>query len=400
MADKIDVPNIDFAKIVEAAGIPTTEDGWKALFKQDVEFEGSIIANDSPYSPFWRVISAIVAKPATWIVNKVLIDAILPNLFLLTANDDSFIEAKAWEHDLTRKAKSKAQGKVRFNRAAASGPSLLIPAGTLIQTDAINGTVYRVVTIEDQFLPQNSLSVLVPVIAEKAGAAYNLGAGYYHVLPESVTGIGSVSNDADWIDVLGADAESNDDLKLRTRNAFTAAAPWHIDAVYRAMLTERAGLDADNIFFEHDAPRGPGTANAYILLDTGEPSSELITDLNQYVMDKGYHGHGDDLLILPLPGVDTNIGVTVYPDHKLLTAEVITLLNGIEDFIRCAFRENTNYTATRTEPATRFSFSRLSQELHKEFTGLESLNWHQTDITSANNVPRIDVLTITNGNDA
>jgi uncharacterized phage protein gp47/JayE len=400
MAEKIDVPTIDFAKIVEAAGIPTTEEGWKALFKKDVEAEGSIIANDSPYSPFWRLISAIVAKPATWIVNKVLIGSILPNLFLLTANDDAFIEAKAWEHDLTRKSESKAQGKVRFYRAAASGPSLLIPAGTVVQTDAINGTVYRVLTIDDSILPQNSLSVLVAVIAEKAGADYNLGAGYYHVLPESVTGIGSVSNDADWIDVLGADAESNDDLKLRTRNAFTAAAPWHIDAVYRAMLTERAGLDADNIFFEHDAPRGPGTANAYILLDTGEPSSELITDLNQYVMDKGYHGHGDDLLILPLPGVDTNIGVTVYPDPKLLTAEVITLLNGIEDFIRCAFRENTNYTATRTEPATRFSFSRLSQELHKEFAGLESLNWHQTDITSANNVPRIDVLTITNGNDA
>jgi hypothetical protein len=400
MAEKIDVPTIDFAKIVEAAGIPTTEDGWKALFKQDVEAEGSIIANDSPYSPFWRVITAIVAKPATWIVNKVLIDAILPNLFLLTANDDGFIEAKAWEHDLTRKSESKVQGKVRFNRAAASGPSLLILAGTVVQTDAINGTVYRVLTIDDNILPQNSLSTPIEVIAEKAGAAYNLGAGYYHVLPESVTGIGSVSNDADWIDVLGADAESNDDLKLRTRNAFTAAAPWHIDAVYRAMLTERAGLDADNIFFEHDAPRGPGTANAYILLDTGEPSSELITDLNQYVMDKGYHGHGDDVLILPLPGVDTNIGVTVYPDPKLLTAEVITLLNGIEDFIRCAFRENTNYNATRTEPATRFSFSRLSQELHKEFTGLESLNWHQTDITNANNVPRIDTLTITNGNNA
>tara|TARA_R110002033_G_scaffold12384_4_gene37597 strand:+ start:153 stop:1355 length:1203 start_codon:yes stop_codon:yes gene_type:complete len=400
MAEKIDVPTIDFAKIVEAAGIPTTEDGWKALFKQDVEAEGSIIANNSRYSPFWRVITAIVAKPATWIVNKVLIDAILPNLFLLTANDDSFIEAKAWEHDLARKEDEFAKGKVRFYRAAASGPSLLIPAATVIQTDAINGTVYRVITTDDVILPQNSLSVLIPVIAEKAGAAYNLGAGYYHVLPESVTGIGSVTNDADWIDTLGADAETNEDLKLRTRNAFTAAAPWHIDAVYRAMLTERAGLDEDNIFFEHDAPRGPGTANAYILLDTGEPSSELITDLNQYVMDKGYHGHGDDVLILPLPGVDTNIGVTVYPDPKLLAAEVITLLNGIEDFIRCAFRENTNYTATRTEPATRFSFSRLSQELHKEFTGLESLNWHQTDITNANNVPRIDTLTITNGNDA
>ena len=386
MADQINVPNIDFAKIVEAAGIPTTEEGWKALFKQDVEAEGSLIANDSPYSPFWRLISAIVAKPATWIVNKVLIAVILPNLFLLTANDDQFIEAKAWEHDITRKAQSKAQGKVRFNRAAASGPSLLIPANTMVQTDAINGTVYRVLTAEDVFLPQNSTTILVPVIAEFAGAAYNLGAGYFHILPTAVTGIGSVTNEADWLDVPGADSETNDDLKLRTRNA------------YRAILTERAGLDIDNIYFEHDAPRGPGTANAYILLDTGEPSEMLLEDLNQYVMDQGFHGHGDDMLVLAMPGVDVDVGLTVYPHGYLLEEEVTTLLADVENFVRCAFRENTDYTATRTEPFVRFSFSRLGQELHRQFAGIESLNWHQTDITSANNVPRLDMLTIENGN--
>lgn len=398
MADKIPVPTINFAKIVEAAGIPTTEDGWKALFKQDVDGEGSIIANDSPFSPFWRLISAIVAKPATWIVNKVLIGIILPNLFLMTATDDQFIEAKAWEHGLTRKAKTKAQGKVRFNRAAALGPSLLIPANTVIQTDAINGTVYRVLTVADVFLPLNQASILVPVIAENAGAAYNLGAGYYHVLPVAVTGIGSAINEAEWLDVLGADAESNDDLKLRTRNAFTAAAPWHIDAVYRAIITERAGLDTDNVFFEHDAPRGPGTANAYILLDTGEPSTELLEDLQAYVMEQGFHGHGDDMLIQAMPAAAVAISVTVYPHTYLLEEQVTELLNGIEDFIRCAFRENTDYNATRTEPFARFSFSRLGQELHDQFAGIESLNWGQPDITSGNSVPRLTTLTIANGN--
>ena len=127
MADE--TPTINFTRIVENAGIPTSEDGWKTLFKQDVEEQGSIIANDSIYSPFWRLISAIVAKPATWIVNKVLIEKILPNLFLQTATDSDFIEAKAWEHDLTRKSEERTQGKVRFKRAANLGPSLLISAG-------------------------------------------------------------------------------------------------------------------------------------------------------------------------------------------------------------------------------------------------------------------------------
>lgn len=396
MADE--TANIDFKRIVENAGIPTTEEGWKALFKADVEAEGSIIANDSPFSPFWRVITAIVAKPANWIVNKVLIEKILPNLFLKTATDSAFIEAKAWEHDLTRKSEERAQGKVCFYRAAQAGPSLLISAGTVVQTDAINGTVYRVLTIDDVILPENQGSILVPVIAEFAGAAYNLGAGYYHILPESVTGIGNALNDDQWLDVLGADAETNEELKLRTRNAFTAAAPWHIDAVYRAMLTERSGLDTDNIYFEHDAPRGPGTANAFILLDTGEPSQVLIDDLNDYVMAKGYHGHGDDLLVLPMPGVDMAVAVTIYPHTYLLDSEVTALLNDVENFIRSAFRENTDYLVTRTKPQTRFSFSRLGQELHREFEGIDSLKWGQGDITSENDVPRLASLTVTNGN--
>jgi hypothetical protein len=256
-----------------------------------------------------------------------------------------------------------------------------------------------VVSVNDVILPLNSLSVLVDVVAENAGAAYNLGAGYYHILPEAVTGIGSAINEADWLDELGSDAETNDELKLRTRNAFTAAAPWHIDAVYRAIITERAGLDSDNVFFEHDAPRGPGTANTYILLDTGEPSAELLSDLNQYVMNKGFHGHGDDMLILAMPSISVDIGVTIYPLNNLLDDEVTALMADVENFIRCAFRENTNYPATRTEPFISFSFSRLGQELHRQFAGIESLSWHQVDITSANNVPRINSLTIENGND-
>lgn len=391
-------PIIDFKRIVEKAGIPTTEEGWKTLFKQDVDESGSIIANDSPYSPFWRLISAIVAKPATWVVNKILIEKILPNLFLQTATDSEFIEAKAWEHDLTRKSEERAHGKVRFNRAAITGPGLLISAGTVIQTDAINGTVYRVLTVDDVILPENQASVLVPVVAENAGAAYNLGAGYFHILPESVTGIASAVNDENWLDALGADAETNQDLKLRTRNAFTAAAPWHIDAVYRAILTQRSGLDTDNIFFEHDAPRGPGTANAYILLDTGTPSQSLIDDLNDYVMAKGFHGHGDDLQVMAMPGINVSVGVTIYPHAYLLETQVTALLANVENFIRSAFRENTDYTVTKTQPASRFSFSRLSQELHREFDGIDSLNWHQTDITSQNNVPRLTALAIENGN--
>lgn len=391
-------PTIDFKKIVENAGIPTTEDGWKALFKKDVDDQGSLIANDAPFSPFWRLISAIVAKPATYIVNKVLINVILPNMFLKTATDKDFIEAKAWEHGITRKAEQFATGNIIFTRASASGPSLLISAGAVVQTDVINGIVYRVITNNDIILAENEISVLVPVTAELAGENFNLGSGYYHILPEAVTGIGSVNNDAEWLTTLGANAETNDELKQRTRNAFTAVATWHIDAVYRAILTEQSGLNTDNIYFQHEAPRGAGTANAFILLDVGEPSTALINDLNNHVNDQGFHGHGDDMQVFAMPEIREDINVTIYIYTILLEDEVTTLLTNIENFIRSAFRENNNYKSTKTKPNSRFSFSRLSQELHAEFNGIDSINWGQSDIISGHNVPRINNLTIIDGN--
>ena len=70
---------------------------------------------------------------------------------------------------------------------------------------------------------------------------------------------------------------------------------------------------------------------------------------------------------------------------------------GVENFIRCAFRENTDFNATRTEPVSRFSFSKLGNELHTQFDGLDSLSWHQVDITSEMNVPRLSSLTVENG---
>ena len=44
-------PIIDFKRIVEKAGIPTTEEGWKTLFKQDVDESGRLCHNRANKSP-------------------------------------------------------------------------------------------------------------------------------------------------------------------------------------------------------------------------------------------------------------------------------------------------------------------------------------------------------------
>ncbi|HIF9546409.1 TPA: baseplate J/gp47 family protein [Photobacterium damselae] len=388
------IPKPDFNELAKQAGVPLDEASWKKVLKEEADKQESLIANDSRFSPFWRLIECLVVKPTVWLIGTFLVGYVLPNMFVATAVD-AWLDLWAWQFDVKRKNATKAKGTILFKRSANKGPTIVIPKDTWVQTEPINGTVYRVKLLADSTLGENELEMLADVEAENEGAAYNLGAGYFHVLPKAIPGIASVTNPAEWLIAAGADKEKDDDLRLRIRNQFTAVAKWHIDAAYRSLLTARAGIDNDNVYFEHNAPRGPGTANAFILLDTGEPAPEMLEDLNDYVRNQGQHGHGDDLVVMAMPGTDLDITCRIWPQVSLTKDERSELLEQIKLFIGTAFRDNTDYKATRTEPVTRFSFSRLGQELHRQFSGIESLEFENRDFVTGMNVPRIRTLSVT-----
>ncbi|WP_447075803.1 baseplate J/gp47 family protein [Vibrio alginolyticus] len=388
-----DIPKPDYAELVKQSGIPTDEASWKQVLKEEMEKEECIISNDSPFSPFWRLIESAVVKVTLWLINTLLVGYVLPNMFVATAVDQ-WLDLLAWQCKLTRKGATKAKGLIAFQRAAAKGPALVIPKDTWIQTEPINGNIYRVRVLADTTLPENETMTMTEVEAESEGAAYNLGEGYYHILPTAIPGIAAATNPAEWLTEAGADKESNDELRLRIRNQWSAVAKWHIDAAYRSLLTSRAGINDDNVYFEHNAPRGPGTANSYILLDTGEPSPEMLADLNAYIREQGQHGHGDDLQVMAMPETQANIVCRVWPIRSLTMDERTQLKAAVEKFIGAAFRENTDYSPTVTNPVLRFSFSKLGQELHGQFAQIESLEFDNADIINNLTVPRIQTLEV------
>lgn len=388
-----DIPKPDYNELLKQSGIPTDTASWRKVLKKEMEQAGSVINNDSRFSPFWRVIEQAVIVSTVWLIKNLLVKYVLPNTFLASAFGES-LKLKAWEVDLKPKAKTKTKGTIVFQRAALQGPALIIPQDTWVQTEPINGTIYRVKVLEDTTMPENETTVSVTVEAEHEGAAYNLGGGYYHVLAVAISGIAAATNEDDWLIKAGADDEDEDDLRLRIRNQWSAVAKWHIDAAYRSLLMKQAGIQDDNIYFEHNAPRGPGTANALILLDTGNPSPELLDELNHEITVSGLHGHGDDLLVKAMPETYYDISVIVWPQSALIDAERDQLKANIENIVRAAFRENSDYKVTRTNPKGRFSFSRLEGELHTLLVGIESLKFEQNDIISALTIPRLSSLTI------
>ncbi|HAF4685247.1 TPA: hypothetical protein G8N23_002887 [Salmonella enterica] len=384
--------NIDFKKILRESGMPVDDQTVRDTLQQAADDE-KLITNTSRMSPFWRIIQLMVVTPYLWIVDT-LINNVLRNLFLMTASGP-FVDLFAAALRLTRKDATRATGNITFIKASPD-TSVTVPAGTVIQTERINGVIYAVKTTQQVVIPAGTAQARVSATATDSGTAFNLAPGYYQILPEAVDGIAAVRNDDNWLTTPGSDQESDDELKDRCRNQFNLAGSYHTDAVYRSLIAAQAGLSIDRIFFQHDAPRGPGTANAFLLLDTGVISQPYLDRVNQYITDQGHHGHGDDIRCFALPETRHDLVVTVYVKNlaNISADDTAALQSGVENLIRCAFRENSNYDVTRTWPYSRFSFSQLGRELHDAFTLVDSVTFSLTDILSKLNIPRLNTLSV------
>ena len=141
-------PIIDFEAVLKESGMPVTQEEIGQQFTAIVKAEG-MITNTSRMSPFWRLITAIVTTPVLWI-KDVLVNTVLANMYLATASG-AMLRLLAWGVNLTAKPASAAKGVIRFYKENASQP-VTVPAGTVIQTERINGVTYAVIVDADTTL--------------------------------------------------------------------------------------------------------------------------------------------------------------------------------------------------------------------------------------------------------
>lgn len=386
--------DIDFRKIIKDAGIPVDEATMIERFRSVADDEKLIFNNTCSYSPFWRLVSILIAKPLLWIIDLLAIE-IFPALFLYTAKG-KWVDVFAWQLNLERKPATKALGVITFRRSRSTG-EYTIPANTLIQSNAVDGNIYRLNTLDEAKFIAGQVELQVICEAEEAGAGFNLSDGFYAILNTELQGIVSVYNDEDWLLRPGADEENDDDLKQRCRNQFGAVNMYHIDQAYIAMITRWPGIDVSDVYLEKDAPRGPGTANAYILFDHSLPVAEYLNQIHYYIMVEGNHGFSDNLRITEMPTRPYNISANILLSTTLNDHEKATLTQEIENFIRVALRDipNATYKPTRVLPQSRFAWSILITELHEQFGGLRSIDFtDDNDIITEFWIPEVRSLTI------
>ncbi|MBB1368658.1 baseplate J/gp47 family protein [Pseudoalteromonas sp. SR44-5] len=376
---------MEFKTLMQKAGLPldeqTAQTQWQAqLKKQNIQ-----VANNSPFGPFWRTVEALITKPVVQLFNWIATQ-LMPDLFIMTASRTALIERHGPARNVFIQAGVKAQGILTFRRSNTEGETSIV-AGTQVVTDMLGDTAYMLALLQDVYFSDGQRIAYAHAEATDTGAAFNLPAHAYRFFIEQQDGI-TVTNNDDWLIKPGSDDESTEHYRLRIRNVFGTAARWHINAVYKQIIASFA-VPIDNIVIEVNAPRGPGTANAYIYLDVGPVPTALLSAINQHIRTAGHHGLGDDFMVYAMATTGFNITATykLHDNSQAIQSDLTT-------FIQAAFRQNAAYAPTRVAHQTVFSISQLITECHEQFSQLKSIKFDIDDITSANWLPVLTSLTV------
>jgi len=194
--------------------------------------------------------------------------------FLDTATE-IWLDRKAKEYGLERKPAIKTAGSIIYSRPIAKNTNISIPTGSIVTTPKDqSGKEYRFFTTEDAILESGQISVQVAVIAESAGSTYNVGPTSISRMKTYINGIASVSNETDWITVVGVDEEKDSALRQRCFLAWEELSQGGTAAAYISWALSVPGVKST--FVDDSLPRGEGTVNIYIMGEAGPPDAALI----------------------------------------------------------------------------------------------------------------------------
>jgi uncharacterized phage protein gp47/JayE len=236
-----------------------------------------------------------------------LLELVLPQGFARYATG-AWLDLHAQDVGLTRHPATQTEGEVVFFRTGSSG-NVAIPAGVIVRTlTSSQGEQLEYQVATETILPDGETEAAVPVQASTTGSRYNVAAGMIAELVTHVAGVEGVRNDEDWITSEGTDQETDANLRQRHQERWPALASGATAAAYRSWAREIAGVvdvGVDDAF-----PRGEGTADVIITGTAGQPSAELVDEVQALIDDR--KPLCSDILVRGPGDIETPVRVRVY----------------------------------------------------------------------------------------
>ncbi|TMS65108.1 hypothetical protein CWB86_20050, partial [Pseudoalteromonas sp. S1731] len=138
---------MNFKTMMQNAGLPMDEQSAAEQWQTQLKEQNIQVANNSPFSPFWRTVEALITKPLVQLLNWVA-QQLMPNLFIMTASRDALIEKHGPARNVFIQVGVAAQGILTFTRQNTTGESS-ITAGAQIATDVLGEQVYKLTLMQD-----------------------------------------------------------------------------------------------------------------------------------------------------------------------------------------------------------------------------------------------------------
>ncbi len=214
------------------------------------ELSGFIPARESDIMLRMQVLAGEIYK------ERAYAEYIMRQMFPTTAEGE-YLEEHAAQRNLSRKAGTKATGKVNFRTSAEEHEDILIPAGTVVCT---TGDMLRFVTDSDAVLSHSANNVSVDATAAEIGSAYNVGVNTIGIIVTPVLGIDAVKNTNVFRG--GSDDESDDELRARIAESFRNISNGTNAAYYRAVAMSVDGVYSASAVGRR---RGAGTVDVYAI---------------------------------------------------------------------------------------------------------------------------------------
>ncbi|TMS95879.1 hypothetical protein CWB68_16735, partial [Pseudoalteromonas sp. S979] len=162
---------MNFKTMMQNAGLPMDEQSAAEQWQTQLKEQNIQVANNSPFSPFWRTVEALITKPLVQLLNWVA-QQLMPNLFIMTASRDALIEKHGPARNVFIQVGVAAQGILTFTRQNTTGESS-ITAGAQIATDVLGEQVYKLTLMQDVNFAAGQSTAYALAQAQQEGAAYN-----------------------------------------------------------------------------------------------------------------------------------------------------------------------------------------------------------------------------------
>lgn len=238
-----------------------------------------------------------------------------------------YLDYRAAEHGLTRKAATKATGQVTITGTQGS----VIPAGSLFATGA---GVQFVTTVEATIGAGGTVDVSIEAV--EAGTAGNVPAGSITEIPVAIPGVQSVTNANPTSG--GTDQETDAALLARLLEKVRQPATSGNAAHYKQWAMEVAGVGDAKVF---PIWNGPGTVKVVVIDSNKQPASaEIVQNVADYIEE--VRPIGATVTVESAAGLNIDVSATVVLDTGAVLADVQAAFeSALVDYLKeIAFQQN------------------------------------------------------------